>query len=323
MAETYKYRTQHLRGTSSQWAELGGNIIPLAGEIVIEIDTDNAHPLHKLKIGDGIHKYSDLPYFNAGDETATQVLPRLVTITLYADAWGEPIQIDSHYYYRQKITNIDNIPTKSRLDLQPSEDIILKLKSSNITLTTKNIGGELFVCSADVKPTVDYTMQAVIIELITDEELNEIAGIPVGGGNNNIVVSEEAPTVTRETIWLQPLTTDTGAVDYIVESGIIDGDTGYYEKWNSGIVKYYAKITQEITSGNTTYTNTLSIPTTICKKVITHHITAANLSSAKKVEVIGGGVVESGTVLLLYYTLYFEAMAATVETSHTIIGTWK
>ena len=78
-----KYIVQHRRGSAEQWAEQN-TIIPKEGEIVIEIDEVNS--LHKLKIGDGIHTYSELAYLKAGDEIVTQVLaeakPRIVTVEL-------------------------------------------------------------------------------------------------------------------------------------------------------------------------------------------------------------------------------------------------
>ena len=46
-----KYIAQHRRGTTKQWYE-AQDIIPLEGEIVIEIDDKNF--LHKLKIGDEV-----------------------------------------------------------------------------------------------------------------------------------------------------------------------------------------------------------------------------------------------------------------------------
>ena len=75
MSEIFNYRIQHLRGTSDELAE--HNIVPLAGEFVIELTgyDENNSPLYKLKIGDGIHKYSELPYFvsDSGDGTGSGV----------------------------------------------------------------------------------------------------------------------------------------------------------------------------------------------------------------------------------------------------------
>ena len=51
--------------------------------------------------------------------------------------------------------------------------------------------------------------------------------------NKRIEVSETAPTEEENKIWLLPITTNAGAVDYIVEEGISGIWT--YRKWNSGI----------------------------------------------------------------------------------------
>ena len=89
MSDAYKYRIQHLRGTTSELNNVKDDFIPMEGELVIEIDEESS--LHKLKIGDGIHTYSELAYLQAGDEIITQVLhqalPRIVTIQLDVNEW--------------------------------------------------------------------------------------------------------------------------------------------------------------------------------------------------------------------------------------------
>ena len=53
--------------------------------------------------------------------------------------------------------------------------------------------------------------------------------------NKKIEVSETAPTEEENKIWLQPLTTNAGAVDYIVDEGVSGIWT--YRKWNNGIAE--------------------------------------------------------------------------------------
>ena len=56
--------------------------------------------------------------------------------------------------------------------------------------------------------------------------------------NKRIEVSETAPTEEENKIWLQPITTNAGAVDdYIVDEGVSDIWT--YRKWNSGLVEMW------------------------------------------------------------------------------------
>lgn len=72
--------------------------------------------------------------------------------------------------------------------------------------------------------------------------------------NKRIEVSETAPTEEENKIWLQPITTNAGAVDYIVDEGVSGIWT--YRKWNSGIAECWGESPQNITttlSGNGYY----------------------------------------------------------------------
>ena len=170
-----KYIVQHRRGTASQWAS-NGEIIPRAGELVIEIDEENS--LHKLKIGDGEHKYSELAYLMAGDEIVTQVLaqakPRIVTVELSLN-WTK----DTDDKYSQVI-NLPDITKHSRLDLQPNADMIAEFKQLGLGFTTENNGGIITVCSVGNMPLKTYTMQATIVEAECTTEDIPVVGIPVG-----------------------------------------------------------------------------------------------------------------------------------------------
>lgn len=171
---TTRYLVQHRRGTSAQWAEKN-TIIPKAGEIVIEIDEVNS--LHKLKIGDGVHPYSELSYLQAGDEIITQVfaktLPRVVTVELTRD-WV----LDADGRYKQ-ILPLDNITKYSRLDLQPDIYMLDEFRSLNLVFTTENINGVIVVYSIGNMPSTSYMMQATIIETETEEYCDKVVGIPV------------------------------------------------------------------------------------------------------------------------------------------------
>lgn len=172
-----KYIVQHRRGTTTQWASKN-TLIPMAGELVIEIDEVNS--LHKLKIGDGIHAYADLKYLQAGDEIVTQVLsqakPRIVTIELSA-TWNQ----DADGKYSQTLV-LDGITQNSRLDLQPTVDMIAELKQLGVVFVTENHGGTIIVYSVGNMPLKAYTMQATIVETECSDR-DVIIGIPVGAPN--------------------------------------------------------------------------------------------------------------------------------------------
>ena len=177
-----KYIVQHRRGTATQW-DSHGTIIPMEGEIVIEIDEENS--LHKLKIGDGIHAYSELAYLMAGDEVVTQVLskalPRVVTVTLDVSKWTEVVcQTDPNLgYYGQTVT-LDGVTKYSRLDLQPDADMIAEFKQIGLGFVAENKSGVITVYSTGNMPLKTYTMQATIIETELEVASDKVVGIPVG-----------------------------------------------------------------------------------------------------------------------------------------------
>lgn len=73
--------------------------------------------------------------------------------------------------------------------------------------------------------------------------------------NKRIEVSETAPTEEENKIWLQPITTNAGAVDYIVDEGVSGIWT--YRKWNSGIAECWNDTNVEYT---VTFTNSSATP---------------------------------------------------------------
>lgn len=174
-----KFIVQHRRGSATQWAD-NNTIIPKEGEIVIEIDEENS--LHKLKIGDGKHPYSELAYLQAGDEIITQILPRIITVELTTNWVSE-----GEGKYSQAI-QLDNITECSRLDLQPDADMLAEFQKLNLVFVTENKNKAITVYSVGDKPLKAYTMQATIVE--TKAEADKIVGIPVGTPTDNYLPQE-------------------------------------------------------------------------------------------------------------------------------------
>lgn len=177
-----KYITCHRRGTAEDWAAYS-TLIPLEGEIVIEIDEVNS--LHKLKIGDGVTPYSELKYLQAGDEIISQVIPRVITITIGAE-WMEA-KCDTGTYYTQDVV-LDNITEHSRLDLQPDAAMLMEIKSLGVVFVTENNASEdgkrkIVINSVGNKPTKEYTMQATIVETEVEIDNDAVTGIPVGAAD--------------------------------------------------------------------------------------------------------------------------------------------
>ena len=140
------------------------HVKPLDGELVLEYD--NGIP--RLKIGDGIREFSQLPYMSVD----SFILPTHKFITVYADQWiqvkddnGE--LIDKRYYQPVTITNATITPT-SQVNLQLTPEQILIFRQKDLTFSTVNEDGNVRVCVIGQRPTNDYTIQATIEEVVVD-----------------------------------------------------------------------------------------------------------------------------------------------------------
>ena len=202
-----RYIVQMRRGGKTQWEE--SNIIPLAGEIVVEIDEINN--LHKLKIGDGIHTYSELAYLQAGDELVTQILtkalPRVITVTLDKDKWEEvTCETNPNLGYYGQVIEIEGITEYSRLDLQPNADILAEFQDLNLVFVTENNGGTITVYSVGDLPLNTYTIQATIVETEVSIDDVSVIGTTVGTPTSNVVkyieqtLTDEQKAQARENI---------------------------------------------------------------------------------------------------------------------------
>ena len=172
-----RYLVQMRRGTAEQWAK--SPIIPLAGEIVVELDEINN--LHKLKIGDGVHTYAELAYLMAGDEVVTQVLPRVVTVPLIQSKWKliENTDDPKNGCYEQEVA-LEAITKYSQLDLHPAADMLAEFKNLGLVFVTENHNGVITVYSIGNVPLKDYDVQATIVETEVIAECDKIVGATVG-----------------------------------------------------------------------------------------------------------------------------------------------
>lgn len=142
-----------------------GHMIPQDGELVLEYD--NGVP--RLKIGDGVHKFSELPYMSVD----SFILPKPISVTLYADKWEQVVDIDGADVvdtYSQVVT-VENavITANSKVDLQPNPDQLLDFYDLGVALTTENDGGVITVYVVGDLPIKSYQIQAVVTEVVVDE----------------------------------------------------------------------------------------------------------------------------------------------------------
>lgn len=145
------------------WATYEDNpnhVKPLEGELVLEYD--NGIP--RLKIGDGIHKFSELPYMSVD----SFILPKQISVTLYGSddtentdkpQWEEEVDEEGNFLgrYKQPVT-IQNavITPNSKIDLNPTPDMLAIFHEKDVTFVAENDGGDVTVYCVGQKPKNTY-----------------------------------------------------------------------------------------------------------------------------------------------------------------------
>lgn len=198
-----RYITCMRRGTKTQWD--ASNIIPLAGELVVEIDEE--YNLHKLKIGDGIHAYSELAYLMAGDEVVSQLLTKVaqkvITVPLTVNDWQLITNKDDPKYghYKQIVT-IEGATKYSRLDLNPEASMLAEFQSLDLVFVTENDSkyddDQIVVYAIGDKPQKDYSVQATIVETEPTKDYQKIVGATVGTPTVKDIIRYTPQALTEE-----------------------------------------------------------------------------------------------------------------------------
>ena len=146
---------------------------PFAGELVLEYD--NGIP--RLKIGDGEHKFSELPYMSVD----SFILPKQISVTLYGSEdtlnsekpqWEEEVDGDGNFLgrYKQTVT-IDNatITANSKIDLNPTPEMLAIFHEKDVTFVAENDGGTVTVYCVGQKPKNTYNkIPVTVTEVVID-----------------------------------------------------------------------------------------------------------------------------------------------------------
>lgn len=160
-----RYIQQLRRGwkddTRNDWAEYEareGHIKPLEGELVLEYD----YGIPRLKIGDGIREFSQLPYMSID----SFVLPTSISITIYANKWKQAS--DNRWY---QVVTVDNavITPRSKVDLQPNSEQLAIFHEKDLAFVTENENGVVSVYCVGQVPANDYTIQATVMEVAAND----------------------------------------------------------------------------------------------------------------------------------------------------------
>lgn len=86
--------------------------------------------------------------------------PKTTSITLLAENW---IGITQPY---SQVVRVPTVTINSKVDLQPTATQIVELQNTDVMLMAENTDGVITVYALGNKPTVDYTMQALITEVV-------------------------------------------------------------------------------------------------------------------------------------------------------------
>lgn len=181
------YLVQQRHGTTSEWNQVGEDIIPRRGEIVVEFCENDKY---RLKIGDGTTAYANLRYMSIDDF----VKPETIIIELIGgDNWiidtdenGTPIE--NRYY--QEVT-IANVTEKSKIDLQPTKTQLCIFHKKDIAFVVENNNGIVKVYAIGVRPEDTYYIQATITEVTGD------ITPPIYGDTTSTTI--EFPTAPKDT----------------------------------------------------------------------------------------------------------------------------
>ena len=138
-------RIIHKHDTEENW--LKSSFIPKQGEIIV-YDVDTTYTYERMKIGDGITNVNDLPFFKQ--------LPKSSEIILPVSNWTG----DASPY--SQVVTITGATSNMRIDLMPTAVQFQQLVSDSTMLTVENNNSIITVYAIGEKPSVDYSMQAII-----------------------------------------------------------------------------------------------------------------------------------------------------------------
>lgn len=153
-----KYIIQLRRGTKEQWEEYEKKqpteSMPLAGELVVEYD--NGTP--RLKIGDGVTAYSQLPYMSVD----SFILPKTASVYLDSTKWQ---QADDERYYQVVAVQNAIITSNSKIDLTPSAEQLDIFHEKDLAFVAENEDGVISVFCVGQVPTNSYTISVTVTEV--------------------------------------------------------------------------------------------------------------------------------------------------------------
>lgn len=155
-----RYIIQLRRGTAEEWATIGKDIVPLEGELVLEIDK-SGNNLHRLKIGDGTSLYEALPYLSVDNF----IFPKQEFVRL-STQWS--VASDNRYFQEVVVDNAV-ITSHSKVDLNPTSEMLAIFHEKDLAFVAENEGGVVRVYCVGQVPQNSYDIPVTVTEIITDK----------------------------------------------------------------------------------------------------------------------------------------------------------
>lgn len=85
---------------------------------------------------------------------------KMTTVSLLSENW-----VGANSPFSQTVT-VSGITSNSKIDLQPTPEQLTELQDADIALMISNNDGVATAYALGTKPTIDYTMQVSIIEMV-------------------------------------------------------------------------------------------------------------------------------------------------------------
>ena len=129
-----------------------------------ELSDSSTNPVQNKVVYNAIEGLAELIGGTAVSEqivqALNQIMPKITTVTLPAANWTGDTSP-----WSQMVT-INGVTAGSKIDLQPTAAQVDEMQGSDVALMAENDNGTVTVYALYSKPTADYTMQALITEVL-------------------------------------------------------------------------------------------------------------------------------------------------------------
>lgn len=179
-----KIITQHRRGTTAEWVATG--VIPMSGELIIVLDEDG---VRKLKIGDGVTTFTDLPFITDNISRIVNSLNVQLQEAIAGTADAEPLEGSWEQELKNIRTDINGYVHKSAgaAVRQTQEDLAALEASLKEFINAKNVDG--------LEYTSNYELYLTSHGVRVSDPVTIVGGSGGGGGG-----STPGSTVTFENL---------------------------------------------------------------------------------------------------------------------------